>query len=350
MMAPQSALFHPYTLRLYNYMFVYRLLIPAAFCWMSAVTSMDACHFSFLNASEGNQTCLKSCLYVNGTVKRNGCYVEDCTVGCHIDNISIKFEQEQYRVTVSESQYEGVVLLTVRLVPSRWSISAKFDLRTGKDKFDIDDSGNISLINRLDREAQGTHLLTVDAEVTSILGIPVTSRMFRSDGNIIEATVTLTVQDVNDHPPKFSSSQYRTAILRDEQVGAVVLRMTAVDRDATLLHRNLAYSIEASSLYPLPFAINKSTGALILTDQLDEDDYMFRVVATDGLFNVTADIVVEVVWDAEGRCQPNRCQPNGRCVPKQGSFDCVCQIGFTGLHCQRLETCSSDNCLLDKGR
>lgn len=343
------ALSHPYTFRLCTYIYLYCLLLP--FYWILLVTFTDGCQFPFPNASDaGNQTCLKSCLYDNGTVKRNDCYVEDCAVGCHIDNINLKFQHEQYRVIVGESQYKGTVLLTVRLVPSRWNISAKFELRTGKDKFSVDDAGNISLTNRLDREAQGTHLLTVGAEMTSILGIPVTSTMFRSDINTTEAMVTITVQDINDHPPKFSSSEYRTAIVRDELVGAVVLRMSAVDRDTTLVHRNLTYSIEASSLRPLPFAINKSSGALTLTNQLDEDDFVFRVVVTDGLFNATADVVIEVVSDTERRCRPNPCQPNGRCVPKQGSFDCVCQVGFTGLRCQRLKTCSSDNCLLENGR
>lgn len=322
-------------------------------CWIPFVNStVGTCQYSFPNVSD-NQTsakCLYSCLYENGTTSRSDCYVEDCTAGCHINNISIQFEQDEYSTTVSESTHRGTHFLTVRLIPVGWTVSVNFEVDTETDKFSVDESGNITLIDILDREAQGIHFFRVHAKLTRILGIPVQDSMFRFSRNIAKTTVAVTVEDANDHPPKFTSSQYKTAILRNEEVGIIVLRMAAVDGDATPKHRDLSYSLEASSLYPLPFTINASNGALTLTEQLTEDDYMFRVVVTDGQFTATTDVIVEVVVDAEGRCEPNQCQPSGRCVPKQGSFDCVCRIGFTGLNCQRLETCSSDSCTLDNGR
>ncbi|CAM4727131.1 unnamed protein product [Leuciscus chuanchicus] len=33
-------------------------------------------------------------------------------------------------------------------------------------------------------------------------------------------------------------------------------------------------------------------------------------------------------------CAPNPCQNNGRCVPEEGDFECICPDGFSGHYCQ----------------
>ena len=338
----------PGTLPIYVY-----LAVSAAVPWLWVVTSTTVtCPFSFPRSFE-NQTsiylaaCLNSCLYENVTAPRN-CYVEDCISGCHID-VSMSFDQEEYRITVRESTLNGTHLLSVHLVPSLWNLSIYFELRTETDKFNVDASGNVTLTRPLDREIQGIHTVQVDALLSSILDVPLSKNLFKSEEMTAQTVITVLVEDDNDHVPAFTLSQYRTAILRDEEIGVVVLRVIAVDRDATLAHRHLTYSLE-TPFSSVPFAVDTTSGALTVTGHLDEDDYMFRVIVTDGHFNATADIVVGVVIDAEQMCEPNQCLPNGRCVPKQGSYDCVCEVGFVGLHCQKVETCTRDSCILKNGR
>ncbi|NXH88332.1 FAT4 protein, partial [Edolisoma coerulescens] len=149
-----------------------------------------------------------------------------------------------------------------------------YTLKGGEGEMDIDSSGFILLEKVLDREEQGFYHLTV---IASDQGQPVQSTALN---------LTVVVDDVNDNSPVFSSSRYEVKVPEDQELGSVLLTLSATDRDAGA-NALVTYQIvdqRPQTSSPV-FLVNSSTGQLSLSQQLDYEtinEFEVRVEASDG--------------------------------------------------------------------
>ncbi|NXM29909.1 CELR3 protein, partial [Oxyruncus cristatus] len=149
-----------------------------------------------------------------------------------------------------------------------------YTLKGGEGKMDIDTSGLILLEKELDREAQGLYNLTV---IASDQGQPPRSTALN---------LTVTVDDVNDNPPVFSSSVYAVNVSEDEALGRALLTLSATDLDAgdNALVKYQIVSQQPPTPSPV-FLVSATTGQLSLSQQLDYETikhFLVEVEASDG--------------------------------------------------------------------
>ena len=97
-----------------------------------------------------------------------------------------------------------------------------------------------------------------------------------------QATVNVTIQDVNDNNPVFFESSYNVSLYENITVGSVVIKVNASDAD----NDNNGYiTYMIANTEPIPFAINSSTGTVTLTKSLVyklKGSYEIIIVARDG--------------------------------------------------------------------
>uniref|UniRef100_A0A2C9M9H4 Uncharacterized protein n=1 Tax=Biomphalaria glabrata TaxID=6526 RepID=A0A2C9M9H4_BIOGL len=137
--------------------------------------------------------------------------------------------------------------------------------------FNIDsDTGIIRLVTDLDRESNPSYNLTIIAynpiapELTS------------------EATIMVTVLDVNDNPPEFERSSYYTTIPESAKVGTIIVGVKATSLDVGI-NADITYSILAGNEQG-KFAIDSNKGVLTVAEPLDHElsrEYFITVIATD---------------------------------------------------------------------
>ncbi|KAI1240359.1 hypothetical protein IHE44_0008776 [Lamprotornis superbus] len=149
-----------------------------------------------------------------------------------------------------------------------------YTLKGGEGKMDIDSSGFILVQKVLDREEQGSYTLTV---IASDQGQPARSTALN---------LTVVIDDVNDNAPVFSSSSYEVKVPEDQELGSVLLTLSATDQDvganALVSYRITEQRPQTSS--PV-FLVNPSTGQLSLSQQLDYEttnEFEVQVAASDG--------------------------------------------------------------------
>ncbi|XP_056103181.1 cadherin EGF LAG seven-pass G-type receptor 1-like [Rhinichthys klamathensis goyatoka] len=132
--------------------------------------------------------------------------------------------------------------------------------------FSFREDGTLLAIEELDRETQDVYDVVI---VAMDHGMP--------QGNNI-TTVRVSITDVNDNAPVFSSDTYSKSILvKDAKVGEVLLTLSATDKDAGN-NALISYSFsEGSSIV----ALDADTGDITLTSDLSE-------VTEDTLLNLTA--------------------------------------------------------------
>ncbi|CAM4471676.1 unnamed protein product [Leuciscus chuanchicus] len=132
--------------------------------------------------------------------------------------------------------------------------------------FSFRDDGTLLAIEELDRETQDVYDVVI---VAMDHGMP--------QGNNI-TTVRVSITDVNDNAPVFSSETYSKSILvKDAKVGDVLLTLSATDKDAgnnALI--NYSFSEDSSMI-----ALDAETGVITLTSDLSE-------VTEDTLLTLTA--------------------------------------------------------------
>ncbi|XP_042573254.1 protocadherin Fat 1-like isoform X3 [Cyprinus carpio] len=121
--------------------------------------------------------------------------------------------------------------------------------------FSFKDDGTLLAFKELDRETQDVYDVVI---VAVDHGIP--------QGHNI-TTVRVSITDINDNAPVFSSDTYSTSILvKDAKVGKLLLTVSATDKDAGS-NANITYSFsEDSSMV----ALDAETGDITLTSDLSE--------------------------------------------------------------------------------
>ncbi|CAL1529071.1 unnamed protein product, partial [Lymnaea stagnalis] len=193
------------------------------------------------------------------------------------------FESGLYQVNISEAINISAVILKVKANDPDSPLSENGIVRylfanTNRQFFIDSNTGNISVLESLDRETVPMYNLTVRASDAS---------------NFTSTTVIINVLDVNDNAPVFTSSSYRGNISEITQVGTSILTVTASDKDDpnTNNYGKVFYAIVGGSSN---FSINSTTGVIQNLRILDADSlgitmYTLIVSATGKVIKVVED-------------------------------------------------------------
>lgn len=146
----------------------------------------------------------------------------------------------------------------------------------GADHFTVDlASGDIMTTGNLDRETLDQYVLL--CRVTDN-GIPQLSN---------EVQVTVSITDLNDHAPEFSSLSYASTLMENSVTGTSILSVIATDRDIGV-NAAITFSLNTSTSAGLRanqlVAVNSSTGVISTKAPIDRetDDVLnFMLIATD---------------------------------------------------------------------
>ncbi|XP_059150508.1 protocadherin Fat 4-like [Physella acuta] len=144
-------------------------------------------------------------------------------------------------------------------------VSGNSDNRVGMDSY----TGNIYNNVPYDRELQGVYNYVVVATSTS--------------GQSATATLTVSVQDINDHWPEFDRNIYVFKVDESLSVNSVISQITATDKDSGT-NAQLTYALTVGT-DSASFSIDAGTGSLSLIQGLDYEaktTLTVEITAADG--------------------------------------------------------------------
>ncbi|XP_052248706.1 protocadherin Fat 4-like [Dreissena polymorpha] len=164
------------------------------------------------------------------------------------------------------------------------------------------------------------------------------SVVVRAYGGKYDSTLSLniSVDDVNDNPPRFNSSVFTKSIVENFTIDGVVVRVAASDNDATPEFANTSYSISAGNENNT-FLIDKDTGDIKLQSVPLQQRYNLTVKAQDKNKNsLSSETNLTIIVDGGvvNECVSNPCQNNGTCTSFVNNYLCTCQQGWTGIRCE----------------
>ncbi|XP_069100904.1 protocadherin Fat 4-like isoform X2 [Argopecten irradians] len=186
-----------------------------------------------------------------------------------------------YAVTLSEDTSVGSTIVTVTAtdsVDTGDSISYAFVATNSMFQLDTT-AGTILLVTSMDYETATNHQLLVTAY---------------DDTNYVTATVTITVNDVNE-VAVFGSTTYTPTFAEDQAVGNTLVQVAATDGDSGTFG-TITYSISSGDGASY-FTIDSSTGIITSTAVIDyEVNTIFSMIvqAVDGVPALTAQCLVQV--------------------------------------------------------
>ncbi|XP_040470292.1 protocadherin-23 [Falco naumanni] len=252
-----------------------------------------------------------------------------------VNNYAPQFTRVLYNLTVSEDASIGESILTFSAIDYDWTREntyVEYSIIDGnaENLFSMETSvmesetsyklvGGLVLSNVLDREVAASHRLVL---LASDRGIPSLNST---------ATVLITVLDVNDNPPVFSSLEYHVHVKESIPVGSHVTEVSANDCDAGT-NAEITYAI-ISGNDKGHFRLDGKTGSVDLMKMLDYEDTMkFTLIiqATDGgtdVKNVAFSVVLVSVLD-DNDYAPLFLFPSLSCIVSENlpTFSSVCAV------------------------
>ncbi|KAM6988350.1 LOW QUALITY PROTEIN: protocadherin Fat 3-like [Tautogolabrus adspersus] len=152
------------------------------------------------------------------------------------------FGQSMYEAELRENSAVGTKVIQVKATDADpgvfGNIAYSFVNDVGKDQFSIDASGQISTVEKLDREdpANKDIVLTVAAQ--------------DSGGRVSYCTVQVTLLDDNDNVPLFQATEYRASVKSDVAKGYLVTQIQAYDPDDST-NAKVTYSLYSEAHVPV---------------------------------------------------------------------------------------------------
>ncbi|XP_056328618.1 protocadherin Fat 1 [Danio aesculapii] len=187
-----------------------------------------------------------------------------------------KFSQNQYEISIPEEIQPGMKILEINATDKDENNKLSYTLLSSTDlfslkKFRLDPgTGFLYTAEKLDHETMHRHILTV---MVRDQGVPVKSNVVR---------VIVNVEDSNDNPPWFTSSQYAARVFETAAIGSSVLQVTALDKDKGF-NAEILYSIDSGN-HGNSFIIDQSSGIVTVARELDcetRDQYELIIKASD---------------------------------------------------------------------
>jgi len=136
-------------------------------------------------------------------------------------------------------------------------------------------TGEITVNGNIDRETAASFTLTVAVHDSGF-----------ESGNQDTATVTITVNDVEDNEAAFEQDDFTGSVAENSAVGTAVATVHASNGDATAPYNTNTYSIIAGNEAGL-FAIDAATGAITVYGNIDREtaaSFTLTVAVHDGGF------------------------------------------------------------------
>ncbi|KAJ7405115.1 Protocadherin Fat 3 [Willisornis vidua] len=170
-----------------------------------------------------------------------------------------EFLQDSYFVEVSENKEPDSEIIQIEATDKDLGANGevKYSLLTDTDKFTINSvTGVVKVVGVLDREEQHVYFLKIEARDQ-----PTEERQLFST-----VTLKVTVEDVNDNPPKFIPSNYHVKIREDLPEGTIITWLEAYDPDLGQSSQ-VRYSLLDSG--DGTFDVDKLSGAVRIVQRLD---------------------------------------------------------------------------------
>ncbi|XP_066303811.1 protocadherin Fat 4-like isoform X2 [Branchiostoma lanceolatum] len=209
------------------------------------------------------------------------------------DNLPI-FTQQSYMVTVNENVTESdLITLQTTDSDSDPNNNTNYIITEGDTAaFNIDHTtGKLSLVTPLDRDGGPANY--------TIRVMAYNTELYDGSGDNDTATVVVSVQDINDNPPVFSSDQYFSIIVENITMGSMVLTVNATDEDTDPANKEIRFSIVSGDDNGV-FSIDQSSGAITVMKEIDYDPpsnnmgFELQVLATDGIHTTIAVVNITV--------------------------------------------------------
>ncbi|XP_033823988.1 protocadherin Fat 1a isoform X1 [Periophthalmus magnuspinnatus] len=183
---------------------------------------------------------------------------------------SPQFLQDSYSVDISESTPVGTQIIQVDSTDKDKGPNGavKYSILGGTDHFAIDeDTGVVTVTKPLDRELQPVYVLKIAARDQAVYEPQLVSTV----------PLKITLEDVNDNPPKFVPPNYRVKVREDLPVGTVIMWLEAHDPDLGASSQ-IRYSLIDNG--DGNFEVDKISGAVRIVQSLDYE--------TKQVYNLTA--------------------------------------------------------------
>ncbi|KAM8870426.1 neural-cadherin isoform 2-T2 [Spinachia spinachia] len=213
------------------------------------------------------------------------------------DNVPF-FLSSTYEATVPEGASAGTSVVQVSASDLDSGLHGMVHYGILKDEsgdsqfFSIDPlSGVIVTRASFDREQKASYLIEVQSQDGSTSARPGQQGQPNTD----TAYVRIFVTDVNDNAPAFSRPAYEVSVEEDEEVGFVLITVTANDEDEGA-NAKLRYQITSGN-HMGAFDVEPEVGAVFVARPLDyetERRYELRLVASDGKWENETLVTVQV--------------------------------------------------------
>uniref|UniRef100_A0A6G1SIF4 Neural-cadherin n=1 Tax=Aceria tosichella TaxID=561515 RepID=A0A6G1SIF4_9ACAR len=241
--------------------------------------------------------------YYNLTVRAENDGVQQLASECSLnievedvnDEIPLFVEREQQ--TVLESMPPGTRVTQVQAIDKDGTspnniVYYQIESHDGAERnFTIDrNTGEIFTKVEFDREEKQNYALVIRA----IDGAPSDRPGFGNAPNSVTTKIRIGIGDKNDNSPYFESLLFEAEVNEDEDIGHVLITVSAKDKDES---SKLRYEIVKGNIGGGAFAVNNETGAIYVAGPLDYElrkEYKLVLVASDNLNENYTNVIIKV--------------------------------------------------------
>lgn len=211
---------------------------------------------------------------VSDGVFRNSALVVVTVIGANFHNPT--FAQVEYVVELVEKSPAGTFVAEAKATDDDEGLYGHITYQIvndfAKDKFSVNENGEILTLESLDRENALEKV------------IPVSLTAKDGGGKVGFCIVSVILTDVNDNAPQFRAAEYKATVASDVPRGTSVLRIAASDVDEGS-NADIEYSIEADvENVEENFEIHPTSGVIVTKESLiglENELYAFFVRAKD---------------------------------------------------------------------
>ncbi|XP_028271337.1 protocadherin Fat 1a isoform X3 [Parambassis ranga] len=225
--------------------------------------------YSPLDRETSDHYTLNITVYDLGIPQKSSSRLLDVKILDTNDN-SPQFLQDSYLVEISESTPVGTDVIQVDSTDKDQGENGvvRYSILGGTDHFTINEvTGVVTVTKPLDRELHPFYLLKISARDQAV-----------NEPQLVSTVqLKMTLEDVNDNPPKFVPPNYRVKVREDLPIGTVIMWLEAHDPDlgpSSQVRYSLIDNGDGN------FEVDKLSGALRIVQNLDYE--------TKQVYNLTA--------------------------------------------------------------